>query len=228
MCIGGIQKTSTRDYPRRLSTVLFTRGCNMRCPYCHNAELLDATGDCLDAERVMEELNRRKHLIDAVVFSGGECTLWKDLPGMIRRVRQMGYLVKLDTNGTHSGVVESLLQQNVLDYVAMDVKAPPGKTKETVGISVDEEEIWSTADLLRESRVPHEFRITLCQELTSPVDVLAIGRKLQGSRRFVLQNFRDGDTVLAGKGRLHPYPAEQLHQLHQNLMPFFREVLIRE
>jgi len=137
MRIGGIQKTSLIDFPNGLSTVLFSQGCNLQCPYCHNAELLDPEGEEMEQKQLLEELARRSHLIDAVVFSGGECTLTEDLYDMVKAVRGMGYKIKIDTNGTNPDLLEKLFEEELVDYAAMDIKAPPGKYAAVTGVEVD-------------------------------------------------------------------------------------------
>lgn len=227
MTIGGIQKTSLIDFPNGLSTVLFTRGCNFRCPYCHNSELLMLDGETLNRDELMAELARRAHLIDAVVFSGGECTLSDDLYDMVVDVRKMGYKVKVDTNGTNPEILERLFNENLVDYVAMDIKAPPEQYKKVTGVTVDVTDLERSISLIREHMDNYEFRTTVCQELLSRDEIIAIAYWLKGSKRYVLQNFRDTQQVLAGKGKLHPYSEAFLKEVHSEIMQWFEEVIIR-
>lgn len=227
MTIGGIQKTSLIDFPNGLSTVLFTRGCNFRCPYCHNSELLALDGVVLDRDELMTELARRSHLIDAVVFSGGECTLSDDLYGMVVDVRKMGYQVKIDTNGTNPEILEKLFRESLVDFVAMDIKAPPGKYQAVTGVSVDMAALERSIALIKEHVANYEFRTTVCQELLSRDDIIAIAYWVKGSKRYVLQNFRDNKHVLAGKGKFHSYEESFLKEVYNEIIQWFEEVIIR-
>ncbi|MEN1761878.1 anaerobic ribonucleoside-triphosphate reductase activating protein [Anoxynatronum sibiricum] len=227
MRIGGIQKTSLIDYPNGLSTVLFSKGCNFRCPYCHNAELLEGEGEDLDQKQLLEELARRAHLIDAVVFSGGECTLTDDLYDLVVEVRKLGYLIKIDTNGTNPELLERLLKEGLVDYVAMDIKAPPERYEAVAGVPMDEAVINRSIELIRTHLKQYEFRTTVCQELLSREDLLAIAYWLKGSKRYVLQNFRDSKNVLAGKGCFHPYKESFLKSVRDEMKQWFEEVIIR-
>jgi pyruvate formate lyase activating enzyme len=227
MQIGGIQKTSLIDFPNGLSTVLFSRGCNFRCPYCHNSELLNQDSSELNQKELLEELARRAHLIDAVVFSGGECTLTDDLYDMVSEVRKLNYKIKIDTNGTNPDLLEKLIREQLLDYVAMDIKAPPGKYKDVTGVRFDETVIQRSINLIQEHMKNYEFRTTVCQELHSREDIIAIAYWIKGSKRYVLQNFRDTKYVLAGKGCYHPYKEAMLQSISHEIMQWFDEVLIR-
>ncbi len=227
MTIGGIQKTSLIDYPNGLSTVLFTRGCNFRCPYCHNSELLALDGEALNREELMIELARRAHLIDAVVFSGGECTLSDDLYDMVVDIRKMGYQIKIDTNGTNPELLEKLFQESLVDYVAMDIKAPPDKYQKVTGVPVDKATLERSITLIKEHMTHYEFRTTVCQEILTRDDIIAIAYWVKGSKRYVLQNFRDSQHVLAGKGKFHPYDEAFLKEVHSEIQQWFEEVIIR-
>jgi pyruvate formate lyase activating enzyme len=227
MRIGGIQKTSLIDFPNGLSTVLFSRGCNFQCPYCHNAELLDMEGEDLDQNQLMEELARRSHLIDAVVFSGGECTLTEDLYDMVVQVRKMGYKIKIDTNGTNPDLLEKLFKEELVDYVAMDIKAPPGKYVEVTGVAMEDKVLERSIHLIKQYVKNYEFRTTICQELITREDIVAIAYWVKGSKRYVIQNFRDSRNVLAGKGCFHPYGEDFLKSVRDEIKQWFDEVVIR-
>lgn len=227
MTIGGIQKTSLIDFPCRLSTVLFFRGCNFRCPYCHNSELLSLEGDTLNRGEMMAALARRSHLIDAVVFSGGECTLSEELYDMVVDVRKMGYQVKIDTNGTNPDMLEKLFRASLVDYVAMDIKATPEKYHEVTGAPVNKNLLDKSIRLIKEHMDKYEFRTTVCQELLTRDEIIAIAYWARGSKRYVLQNFRDSQHVLAGKGTFHPYSKAFLQEVHSEIVQWFEEVIIR-
>lgn len=165
MIFGGIQKLSTIDYPRVLSCVLFTVGCDFDCFYCHNRELIHGSSNTISEEEVMDFLRKRKGLIDGVVISGGEPTIQNDLAEFIERIRSMGFLTKLDTNGMHPDVVKNLLDKKLVDYYAVDIKALPCDYNKVCGIS-GFDNVKTTVELLSKSRADYEVRTTLYPELT--------------------------------------------------------------
>ncbi len=189
MLIAGFQKTSFVDYPGQPCAVVFTPYCNMDCVYCHNAHIIRRDAPLMAEEPVLEYLEKRAGLLGAVVISGGEPTLQQNLEAFILRVRTFGYLIKLDTNGTKPQVLLSLLNKNLLDYIAMDVKAPAEKYDEITRSHVDMDAIRRSITLIRNSGVAHEFRLTFAPELT-PGDALETARMVKGCDRFYLQQYR--------------------------------------
>jgi len=189
--IAGIEKNSFRDYPGRLAAVLFTPGCNLDCFYCHNRHLLGGQPwfDGMPPRDALDWLARRRAFLEAVVISGGEPTLQPDLADFIRQVRALGYPVKLDTNGTRPHVLAALIEADLLDYVAMDVKAPQEKYEAFCGVPVDHSAINASIDLLLCGHIDYEFRTTAVPQLTED-DLLAIARRIRGAKRFVLQQYR--------------------------------------
>ncbi|HHY91254.1 MAG TPA: anaerobic ribonucleoside-triphosphate reductase activating protein, partial [Clostridiales bacterium] len=166
--------------------------------------------------------------IDAVCISGGEPTLYEDLPEWIGRIKEKGFLIKLDTNGTKPKMLRTLLDQNLLDYVAMDVKAPWGKYGQVVGAEADVEAVRESVNILKgENRIEVEFRTTVCSEYLSLKDILEIAEELKGSRRYTIQNFRDTETVLAGAGKLHPYDKAELEIIGGRIKDWFEIFKIR-
>ena len=197
MRIAGLVKNSFLDYPGLITAVVFVPGCNMDCWYCHNRALW-SNPTLLDMAQVLSFLEKRRGFLDGVVISGGEPTLQSGLPPFIRSVKQMGYLVKLDTNGLRPEVVETLLDE--LDYVAMDIKAPPGQLSRVVSFALDDEPIWRCAELLMGSGVDYEFRTTFMPKLDVE-DIKEISRRISGARRYVLQQYRKTD-----ERKLQPEP----------------------
>lgn len=194
MKIAGLQKNSMVDYPCMLSAVVFTQGCNMNCGFCHNRCLIGTKQqELIEEEDFFVFLEKRKKLLDAVVISGGEPTLQADLPDFIDKVRKMGFLVKLDTNGTNPSLLKDLLDKNLLDYVAMDVKAPFCKYRQICCAPVDTAYIQKSIELLKESRIEYEFRTTYTPELDQQ-DILDITGTIRGAKRYVLQQYREVDT----------------------------------
>ncbi|HHY65097.1 MAG TPA: anaerobic ribonucleoside-triphosphate reductase activating protein [Clostridiaceae bacterium] len=196
MKIAGLQKNSMVDYPGKISAVVFTQGCNMNCGYCHNRRLIRQTGECgmYNEESVLAFLEKRRGLLDGVVVSGGEPTLQKDLPRFLERVKRMGFRTKLDTNGTYPECLKNLLAAGLLDYVAMDVKAPLCKYGKVCCSAVDTGKLMESINLLRNSSVEYEFRTTYTPELNGN-DLLDISRTIRGARKYVLQQYREVDRA---------------------------------
>lgn len=190
MKIAGLQPVSLCDYPGRVAAVVFTQGCNLRCPFCHNGGLIPAEGRglILQAE-VLDSLCRRVRLLDGVVVSGGEPTLQPDLSTFISRVRDLGLLVKLDTNGTRPDVLEDLLTRGLLDFVAMDVKAPFEKYPLLTGAAPCIQEVRASMGLIAGSGVDHEFRTTFVRPLMADEDLEQIRRSLPPGSRHKVQDF---------------------------------------
>lgn len=195
----GMNKTTLLDYPGHVAAALFTGGCNMRCPFCQNSVLVLAPQKQPEiAEHdVLDFLHRRRGILEGVCITGGEPTLQNDLEDFIRRVRKMEYLIKLDTNGYRPRILRHLLEEELLDYVAMDIKA----SKERYGIAcglaeVELNRIEESVELLKTSSISYEFRTTVVKGIHSPEEFTAIGRWLQGSRAYYLQSFRDSGQVM--------------------------------
>ncbi|HEQ72674.1 MAG TPA: anaerobic ribonucleoside-triphosphate reductase activating protein [Spirochaetia bacterium] len=233
MQIGGIHRFSLIDYPAKTACVVFTQGCNLRCPYCHNPELIrpDARAHRLLTGPIFDFLEERKGKLDAVVITGGEPTLQPDLPDFIREIIRRGYLVKLDTNGTNPVLLEKLLADNLLSYVALDIKAPldryapfaPDGLEETVGKAVGK-----SVALVRGSGTAHEFRTTMVRKLLSPADVTLIAEYIQGASRYVLQRFVASHTYDPAFLTAEPFSDEKLTELAEICQSFgIQEVLIR-
>lgn len=195
----GMNKTTLLDYPGHVAATLFTGGCNMRCPFCQNSGLVLAPRDQpqITQQEALAFLHRRRGILEGVCITGGEPTLQDGLEDFICRVRELGYLVKLDTNGYRPQILRHLLEQKRLDYVAMDIKA----SRERYGIAcglpgVELHRIEESVELLKASDIPSEFRTTVVRGIHSPEEFDAIGRWLQGCRAYYLQSFRDSDQVM--------------------------------
>ena len=200
MLIKGLQKLTLLDFPDKMACTLFTFGCNFRCPFCHNASLVlsdRADGTLISEEEFFTFLSRRKGILEGVCITGGEPTLQPDLPDFIARIKDMGYAVKLDTNGYRPTVLRSLTERGLLDYVAMDVKNSLDRYGETVGITCfDTAPVEESMDFLMEGRVPFEFRTTLVRGLHTEDSLRAMGARLAGQEAFYLQTFVDsGDLI---------------------------------
>jgi len=190
--IGGVNPFSLSDFPGRVAAVVFTQGCNFRCPYCHNASLLGCHGP--DDQPIREEaffafMNRRRGRLDAVVVSGGEPCIQSDLSGFLRRIRGMGLLVKLDTNGSKPKILRELLRNGWLDYVAMDIKAPLPVYDRLCGVHVPTCLIQESIELISKSGIEHEFRTTVVEPLLSPADITLIRELVPSGSKHRLQTF---------------------------------------
>ncbi|QGP93990.1 7-carboxy-7-deazaguanine synthase [Neomoorella glycerini] len=218
------------DFPGEVCTTVFYGGCNFRCPWCHNADLVlrPFTLPEISPEEVLNLLSRRRSWVQAVCITGGEPTLAPGLEEFIRSLKSCGFKVKLDTNGTHPGILARLLTDGLLDYVAMDVKAPPGKYNLLAGTKVDLESVRESIALIKNSRIAYEFRTTVVPGLLLEEDLLAIGRLLRGARRYVLQQYQPAGTLLdADFQALRPYPGATLNNIAQKLQPFSAKVEVR-
>jgi pyruvate formate lyase activating enzyme len=190
MKIVGIQKNSFVDYPGKVAAVIFTRGCNMDCYFCHNRHLLTEYGeDQYDSNEILRFLKDRKKFLDAVVISGGEPTLQPGLAEYIRKIKALGFLVKLDTNGTRPDVLTELINEGIIDYAAMDLKAPFERYEEICGTAVDIKSIQESVSILMLGRIEYEFRTTVVPELKEE-DIIKIAERIQGARLYILQQFR--------------------------------------
>ena len=177
MKIGGLIKFSMIDFPGKVSAILFTRGCNLRCAYCHNPELLEYNATQPDAiiEAELDDfLEKRKGRLDGIVITGGEPTLQPDLAEFCAKLKKMGYLVKLDTNGTNPSVVENLLKQKLVDFIAMDIKAPFEKYEVICQRPVDTEKVKQTMAIIKQYNIPHQYRTTYYKTVLTDEDIQAI------------------------------------------------------
>jgi pyruvate formate lyase activating enzyme len=196
MMLGGLQKFSLADYPGKTCAILFTRGCNLRCPYCHNPELVwpERYAPALDLDELLAFLETRRGLLDAVTVTGGEPCLQADLPELLARLKDMGFAVKLDSNGSFPDVLRKVIEEKLVDYIAMDIKAPLEKYARVSGVALDVRLIKESIALLLEGRVEHEFRTTVDRGLLDEEDLMAIGEDIRGARRYYLQKLNAYDA----------------------------------
>lgn len=205
MVLGGLQKNSLIDFPGKICSVLFLSGCNFDCPYCHNPDLVNGCpAKCppVDAETVYRFLESHKVFLDGVVISGGEPTLQKDISDLCKDIKQMGYKVKLDTNGSRPQVIKRLAQEGLVDYIAMDIKTDPYKYSPITKEDNTAQRILSSIQVIMESKLPHEFKTTCIKPLVNESVVETISHLIQGSDLYALQRFRKTEV-------LHPEFFEQ-------------------
>ena len=228
MKICGLQKLALVDYPGKLAATVFTGGCNLRCPFCHNAPLvLRADREpVLPVEEVLTFLRSRRGLLDGVVLSGGEPLLQPGVEDFARAVKEMGFSFKLDTNGTFPDRLEALIAEGLVDYVAMDIKNCLPKYPKTVGLrEFDTEPVQRSVEILRRGAVDYEFRTTLARELHTAADISALAHWLEGAPRYYLQTFVDsGDLV--GEG-LSAFAPEEMQAFADLARPYFGLVEVR-
>ncbi|HLF18708.1 MAG TPA: anaerobic ribonucleoside-triphosphate reductase activating protein [Candidatus Omnitrophota bacterium] len=198
MQIGGFQKFSLIEYPGKIAAVIFTRGCNFRCPYCYNSELISfaPSKNDVDESEVLDFLQRRKGFLEGVVISGGEPTLQNDLISFLDRLKRMGYLTKLDTNGSRPDVLSKLIQLKLINFIAMDVKAPLHRYHEVIGISFPVDKIEESIEIILQSGLKYEFRTTVVKTLLSEEDIKEIHGLLDGATAYRLQAFLPSSKVL--------------------------------
>ena len=228
MVIGGFQKFSLIDYPEKISAIVFTQGCNFRCPYCHNPELVlpEKYSNPIPEEEILSFLDSRRGKLDAVVITGGEPLLQKDLFDFIKKVKDMGFLVKLDTNGSMPEVLKEAIKLGV-DYIAMDVKAPLEKYREVVRAEVNEEKIKSSIEIIMHAGIEYEFRTTVVKSLLSKEDILKIGMLINGARLYVLQKFIPSKLVDPKFMKEETYSDEEFEEMKEELKRYVKECIIR-
>lgn len=228
MRIAGHLKTSFIDYPDKISSVFFTAGCNFRCPYCHNGDLVVGQDKVTILESTIAAfLDDKKKYLDGLVVSGGEPTIHADLPDFLSFLSAWGLPIKLDTNGSHPDMLEALVGRGLIDYVAMDVKGPLSSYSDLVMAPVDTEAIKESRRLLMEGTLPYEFRSTIVGGLHTEEDVLAMAQEIEGADHYVLQSFRDQKTVLAGPGSYQPLAKKTMEKLADQVRPLFGRVSLR-
>lgn len=226
MRIGGIQKLTLLDYPGKIACTVFLAGCNLRCPYCHNASLAKGEAFGMAEEELFEFLAARRKKLDGVCISGGEPTLWPQLPDFLCRIKELGFSVKLDTNGTNPKLMSALCRDGLLDYVAMDIKASPDKYREVCGGADVISSVRSSAQLLLSGAVDYEFRTTLCEPLFDLCDADEIGRWLAGAKRYYLQQFVPSGDILSPSGLYAP-SEEKMAEYRQRVIPYIPNTYIR-
>ena len=225
MELGGLQKLTLLDYPGQVACTVFTAGCNLRCPFCHNAGLVTRPVEAgLQQEELLAFLKKRQGLLDGVCITGGEPLLHPDLPGLMQKIKDLGYRVKLDTNGTFPKKLQQILQDGLCDYVAMDIKNAPQRYGETVGVDGDTvlPAVQKSVELLLCGQVDYEFRTTLVAQLHSIEEFYELGPWLQGARHYYLQRFVDSgdlypagpDSGAGGHGQGHGLGRAALHSKH--------------
>ncbi|HFC11161.1 MAG TPA: anaerobic ribonucleoside-triphosphate reductase activating protein [Candidatus Kaiserbacteria bacterium] len=228
MRIGGLQPFSLIDYPGSVSATIFTVGCTFRCPYCHNPELVLETPDKIISEdEIFSFLKKRAGALPALTITGGEPTVQNDLPEFMRRVKALGYKIKLDSNGTNPSMLKDILAEKLADFVAMDIKAPLSAYARTVGAAVNEADIAKSVAMLLSGEIPYEFRTTVVRSQLSPEDFLQIGKEIAGAKRYVLQQFNPAKTLHPSFRKKLSYSTEELEAIATTMHPYVEHCEIR-
>ncbi len=229
MNIQGLQKLTLLDFPGRVACTVFTGGCNFRCPFCHNGDLVLTPGQtpAISENELLAFLKKRAGILDGVCITGGEPLLQPGLESLIRQVRELGYLVKLDTNGSFPERLSHLLEQGLLDYVAMDIKNCPERYRETAGLpeSYDLTPIQDSVSLLMAGDVPYEFRTTIVREYHRPQDVVSMAQWIAGASQYFLQGFVQSEKVI--KPGLSGLDQKEMDALLPLILPYVPSVQIR-
>ncbi len=232
MRIGGIQKVSLIDYPGKIAATIFVSGCNFNCGFCYNPELILEENiknqTPIPQDSIYEFLRKRKNLIDGVVMCGGEPTIYKDLPEVIQKIKKMGFLIKLDTNGSNPRVLEHMFKKNLLDYVAMDIKTSKEKYSLLTGQKKQILNVERSVEILKEHAPNYEFRTTVVPGIVRKEDILKIARWIAPAKKYFLQQYRPQRTLDPAFKEIDPYPLEYLMEIQKIIAPHFDVCQIRE
>ncbi|MBM3257690.1 MAG: anaerobic ribonucleoside-triphosphate reductase activating protein [Candidatus Nealsonbacteria bacterium] len=230
--IGGLQKTTLIDFPGRIAATVFLIGCNFRCPFCYSAELVlpekMKLQPRISKKDFFDFLKKRKGLLEGVVICGGEPTVNDDLPDFIKRIKKLGYAVKLDTNGSNPKMIKKLIDEHLVDYVAMDIKAPFEKYDRAAGIKVKLDNIKESIETIKNSVLDYEFRMTVIPSLHKKEDVIRVAREIGRTKKFFLQNFRPEKTIDPELEKTKPYPKDFLLVIKEEISDFFDTCQVRE
>lgn len=227
MLISGIQKLTLLDFPGKTACTVFCHGCNFLCPFCHNALLVtEKAEELIEEEEIFSFLKKRQGILDGVCITGGEPTLQKDLKPFLKKIKEMGFAVKLDTNGYKPELLREIIDEGLCDYVAMDIKNTPEKYALTVGKEIDTDKILESIFILKEGKVPYEFRTTVVKELHTLKDLLEIARLLGGEANFFLQQFKDSGNLIGEN--MSSYSNEELLSFTEQVKKILPSASLRQ
>jgi pyruvate formate lyase activating enzyme len=229
MTIGGLQKLTLTDFPGRLSAIIFTRGCNFRCPYCHNPELVDPLRyvEPLSEEEVFSFLQARIGELDGVVVTGGEPTIHSDLARLLRKLKRLGFSVKLDTNGSAPEMISQLIADSLLDYVAIDIKASADSYERAAGVTVDTAAVRSCVERVVSAGLPHEVRMTVVDPLMSLRCAQGVAQMARGCKLFFVQPFQPSKSLDPGLLALPRPSVEELDRIRTALLELGLPAVLR-
>lgn len=230
MIIKGLRPSTLIDYPGHIAAIIFTAGCTFRCSYCYNKKLVDDDPELeeISQEDILKFLDKRKILLDGVVITGGEPTIHPDLPSFISKIKEKGFLVKLDTNGTNPDMLKKLIDSHMVDYIAMDIKNSPEKYSETANRNIDMNKINKAIELIKNSGIDYEFRTTAAPGFISKEDFMKIGSWLHGAKKYCLQQFKATEDLINPEYcKEGTYSEMQLEEIKNLLLPYFEKVEVR-
>jgi pyruvate formate lyase activating enzyme len=228
MKIYGLQNTSLLDYPGKLACTIFTGGCNFRCPYCHNASLVVNIDDSntMTEENLLEFLEKRKKVLEGVCISGGEPLLQDEIIDFIKKIKSIGYMVKIDTNGSYPEKLEYLIKNNLIDYIAMDIKNSLDNYSKTIGVkNFDTVNIEKSIILIMKNYIPYEFRTTVVKEFHTKNAFISIGNLIKSAKKYYLQAFKDSDNNIANN--LHGFSKNEILEFKELIKNNFELIDIR-
>ena len=228
MRIGGFQKTSLLDYPDCISAIIWTIGCNFRCPFCYNKNLVLGKVEPISEDEVLFFLKKRKGLLEGLVISGGEPLLHDDIADFVKKVKKLGYLIKIDTNGTFPERLKELIDNKLVDYISMDVKAPKNKYNKLTEIKADLTKIEQSIDIVKNNASDYEFKTTFVPDLLKKEDIVEIAKWLEGAEKFYLQQFEINPPLISSEmEKTTPYPKEYIIETLEEIKPFFKNCYLR-
>ena len=228
MKIGGLQKTSLLDYPDNVSAIVWTVGCNFHCPFCYNKDIVEGKTGLISEEEILVFLEKRKGLIEGLVITGGAPLMQEGITDFCEKVKKLGYLIKVDTNGMYPEKLKELVDKKLVDYIAMDVKAPKKKYNDLSGVKADIKKIQESIDIIRKSGVDYEFRTTFIPEFLTQKDIVEIGEWLKGSKRFYIQQFKNDVPMISSEmSAIKPYSRDEILDTLEEVKTFFEFCNVR-
>ena len=228
MNIGGFQKLSLLDYPNKLCAIIWTTGCNLKCPYCYNKELFSKNIKLIEEEEVIKFLKNRIGKLDALSISGGEPLLQKNIVNFLKKIKELNYEIKIDTNGTFPKELKNIIDKNLIDYISMDIKAPKKKYNVLCGKKVNINNIQKSIDIIFNSSIEYEFKTTIIPNLLDKNDLINIAKWIKGADKFYLQQFKNEVSLLSKEYEMKkPYSIEYLNEIHKEIKQYFKKCLIR-
>ena len=225
MIIAGLQKTTLLDYPGKVACTVFLPGCNFACPFCQNWEIVTGKGEDIAEDKVLGFLRKRRGILDGVCVTGGEPLVSKDVHDFLSKIKELGYSVKLDTNGSFPDKLISLVEDGLVDTVAMDVKNSPSMYAATAGCAVDMQAVSESITFLLGGRVDYELRTTVTDELHDENSMTELAQWIKGAKRYFIQNFKDSDAVRFSN--LSPCDKDKLQRLKEAALPYVPSTKIR-
>ena len=228
MKFGGFQKTSLLDYPDQISAIVWTIGCNFSCPFCYNPQLVKGNVEQISEDEIFSFLKKRKGVLEGLSISGGEPLLQDDVVDFTKKVKKLGYLVKIDTNGTFPDRLKELIEKKLVDYVAMDVKAPKKKYNQLTGVKTDIKNIEKSIDIIKKTAPDYEFKTTFVPDLLKKEDILKIAQWLEGSKTYFLQQFKVNTPLISSSlEKITPYPKEYIVETFEEIQSYFKKCEMR-